>query len=259
MSKVFISAAKRTAVGSFLGTLKDVPASVLAENVIKAILEESKIEPSKLDEVVFGNVLSAGTKQGMTRQASVNAGIPIEIPAYGVDMLCGSGMKSVLNSYLQISSGFHHAIIAGGAESMSQAPFLVGPEVRSGNKMGSLEMKDHMLVDGLTDAFAGYHMGITAENIAEKYGITREEQDAFAIESQRKAIEADDRGDFEAEIVGIDVKVRRDTIHFNKDEYINRKTTLEKLSTLRPAFKKRRMAQSRLVLLRALMMLPAQP
>ncbi|NLC42475.1 MAG: acetyl-CoA C-acetyltransferase [Erysipelothrix sp.] len=238
MSKVFISAAKRTAVGSFLGTLKDVPASVLAENVIKAILEESKIEPAKLDEVVFGNVLSAGTKQGMTRQASVNAGIPIEIPAYGVDMLCGSGMKSVLNSYLQISSGFHHAIIAGGAESMSQAPFLVGPEVRSGNKMGSLEMKDHMLVDGLTDAFAGYHMGITAENIAEKYGITREEQDAFAIESQRKAIEADDRGDFEAEIVGIDVKVRRDTIHFNKDEYINRKTTLEKLSTLRPAFKK---------------------
>ena len=238
MSKVFISAAKRTAVGSFLGTLKDVPASVLAENVIKAILEESKIEPSKLDEVVFGNVLSAGTKQGMTRQASVNAGIPIEIPAYGVDMLCGSGMKSVLNSYLQISSGFHHAIIAGGAESMSQAPFLVGPEVRSGNKMGSLEMKDHMLVDGLTDAFAGYHMGITAENIAEKYGITREEQDAFAIESQRRAIEADDRGDFEAEIVGIDVKVRRDTIHFNKDEYINRKTTLEKLSTLRPAFKK---------------------
>lgn len=238
MSKVFISAAKRTAVGSFLGTLKDVPASVLAENVIKAILEESKIEPAKLDEVVFGNVLSAGTKQGMTRQASVNAGIPIEIPAYGVDMLCGSGMKSVLNSYLQISSGFHHAIIAGGAESMSQAPFLVGPEVRSGNKMGSLEMKDHMLVDGLTDAFAGYHMGITAENIAEKYGITREEQDAFAIESQRKAIEADDRGDFEAEIVGIDVKVRRDTIHFNKDEYINRKTTLEKLSALRPAFKK---------------------
>ena len=238
MNKVYITAARRTAVGSFLGTLKDVPASVLATAVIEAVIKDSKIEPTKIDEVVFGNVLSAGTKQGMTRQAAVNAGIPQTIPAYGVDMLCGSGMKSVINSYLHIKSGLHHAIIAGGAESMSRAPYLVDAKIRSGNKMGNMEMVDHMMVDGLTDAFEGYHMGITAENIAEKYGITREQQDAFAIKSQEKAIAADDRGDFEDEIVGIDVKVRRDIIHFNKDEYINRKTSLEKLSTLRPAFKK---------------------
>lgn len=238
MNKVYITAARRTAVGSFLGTLKDVPASVLATAVIEAVIKDSKIEPTKIDEVVFGNVLSAGTKQGMTRQAAVNAGIPQTIPAYGVDMLCGSGMKSVINSYLHIKSGLHHAIIAGGAESMSRAPYLVDAKIRSGNKMGNMEMVDHMMVDGLTDAFEGYHMGITAENIAEKYGITREQQDAFAIKSQEKAIAADDRGDFEDEIVGIDVKVRRDMIHFNKDEYINRKTSLEKLSTLRPAFKK---------------------
>ena len=238
MNKVYITAARRTAVGSFLGTLKDVPASVLATAVIEAVIKDSQIEPTKIDEVVFGNVLSAGTKQGMTRQAAVNAGIPQSIPAYGVDMLCGSGMKSVINSYLHIKSGLHHAIIAGGAESMSRAPYLVDAKIRSGNKMGNMEMVDHMLVDGLTDAFEGYHMGITAENIAEKYGITREQQDAFAIKSQEKAIAADDRGDFEDEIVGIDVKVRRDMIHFNKDEYINRKTSLEKLSNLRPAFKK---------------------
>lgn len=238
MTRVFISAARRSAIGSFLGTLKDVPASVLATAVIEAVLKDSQLNPAQVDEVVFGNVLSAGTKQNMTRQAAINAGIPKEIPAYGIDMLCGSGMKSVLNSYIQIKSGLHHAVIAGGAESMSQAPFLVDAKVRSGNKMGSLEMKDHMLVDGLTDAFEGYHMGMTAENVAEKYGITREAQDAFAIRSQEKAIEADDRGDFEEEIVGIDVKMRRDTVHFNKDEYINRTTSLEKLAKLRPAFKK---------------------
>lgn len=238
MSKVYISAARRTAVGSFLGTLKDVPAAELSTAVIKQVLEDSRLKGEQIDEVVFGNVLSAGTKQGMTRQASVNAGIPIEVPAYGVDMLCGSGMKSVLNSYLQIKSGMHHAIVAGGAESMSQAPFLVDPKARSGNKMGDLKVEDHMLKDGLTDAFSGVHMGITAENIAEKYGITREEQDAFAIDSQTKAIKADDAGEFVDEIVPLQVKVRRDVITFDKDEYINRTTNLEKLGKLRPAFKK---------------------
>lgn len=238
MNKVYIAAAKRTAVGSFLGTLKDTPASVLAQKVIEQVIEDTKIDPKDLDEVVFGNVLSAGTGQGMTRQASLNAKIPVEVPAYGINMLCGSGMKTVINSYMQIASGLHHAIIAGGAESMSQAPYLVDAKVRAGFKMGELNMSDHMILDGLTDAFKGYHMGITAENIAEKYGITREQQDAFAIDSQRKAIEADDRGDFEDEIVPIDIQVRRDTIRFDKDEYINRKTSFEKLSTLRPAFKK---------------------
>ena len=178
MSKVYISAARRSAVGSFLGTLKDVPATELATHVIKAVLEDSKVDVNKVDEVVFGNVLSAGTKQGLTRQASVNAGIPREIPAYGVDMLCGSGMKSVLNAYLQIKSGLHNVVIAGGVESMSRAPFLVDAKVRSGNKMGDITMADHMLVDGLTDAFEGYQMGITAENVAEQ--ITRLRSDKFA-------------------------------------------------------------------------------
>lgn len=238
MSKVFITAAKRTAVGSFLGTLKDVPAADLASTVIKAVIDDSKVDPQDLDEVIFGQVLSAGSKQGMTRQASVNAGVPNRIPAYGINMLCGSGMKTVINSYLQIRSGLHHAIVAGGAESMSQAPFLMSPKARQGAKMGSLALEDHMLVDGLTDAFQGYHMGITAENIAEKYNISRVAQDEFAINSQQKAIAADDRGEFVDEIVPIEVKVRRDVVTFDKDEYINRKTTLDKLSSLRPAFKK---------------------
>lgn len=238
MSKVFITAARRTAIGSFLGTLSNVDAVTLASTVIKAVLEDSEIKGHQLDEVVFGNVLSAGTKQGMTRQASIKAGVPQEISAYGVDMLCGSGMKTVINAYMQIHSGLNHAIVAGGAESMSKAPFLVESSIRSGQKMGGMMMHDHMLFDRLTDAFEGYHMGITAENIVEKYGFTREQQDEFAIESQAKAIAADDRGDFESEIVGVDVKIRKDVITFNKDEYINRKTTLDKLGSLRPAFKK---------------------
>ena len=238
MNKVYIAAAKRTAVGSFLGTLKDTPASVLAQKVIEQVIEDTKIDPKDLDEVIFGNVLSAGTGQGMTRQASVNAKVPIEVPAYAINMLCGSGMKTVINSYMQIASGLHHAIIAGGAESMSQAPYLVDAKVRAGFKMGELNMSDHMILDGLTDAFKGYHMGITAENIAEKYGITRQEQDAFAIESQRRAIAADERGDFVDEIVPVDIQVRRDVIRFDKDEYINRHTSLDKLASLRPAFKK---------------------
>lgn len=238
MNKVYIAAAKRTAVGSFLGTLKDTPASVLAQKVIEQVIEDTQINPRDLDEVVFGNVLSAGTGQGMTRQASVNANVPVDVPAYGVNMLCGSGMKTVINSYMQISSGLHNAIIAGGAESMSMAPYLVDSKVRSGSKMGEMTMRDHMILDGLTDAFNKYHMGITTENIAQKYGITRQQQDEFAIESQRRAIAADDRGDFVDEIVPLDIQVRRDVIRFDKDEYINRKTSLEKLATLRPAFKK---------------------
>ncbi len=186
----------------------------------------------------MGNVLSAGIGQGGARQVSVNSGIPVEVPAYGLNMICGSGMKSVLNAYVSIGSGMADCILAGGFESMSKAPYLTSSPLRTGNKMGGFKMEDHMLIDGLTDVFNNYHMGITAENIAEKYGISRKEQDEFAYDSQLKAIAAVDAGLFDAEIVPIEVKNRRETIMVSRDEYPNRKTNLEKLASLRTAFKK---------------------
>lgn len=238
MKKVFIVAAKRTAIGSFLGSFKNVPAVTLGEKVIRAVLADAKIDSSLIDEVIMGNVLSADLGQGASRQASVNAGIPVDIPAYGVNMLCGSGMKAVLNGYASIQSGLADCIIAGGFESMSMAPFLVPASVRNGSKMGELVMKDHMLRDGLLDAFNNYHMGITAENIAEKHKISRAEQDAFAYNSQTKAIKSVDSGLFDAEIVPVEVASRKETITVSRDEYPNRTTNLEKLGALRPAFKK---------------------
>jgi acetyl-CoA C-acetyltransferase len=238
MNKVYIVSAKRTAIGSFLGALKNVSASDLAAPVIQSILEETKINPSHLDEVLLGNILPAGQGQGVARQASIKAGVPSSVPAYGVNMVCGSGMKAIMLSYANIVSGFANLVIAGGTESMSQTPFLLPREIRDGVKMGSLTASDHMLQDALMDAFDNIHMGVTAENIVEKYGITRQEQDEFAIASQKKAISALDRGVFKDEIVPILVKTRKESLIVDTDEYPNRKTTLEKLQTLRPAFKK---------------------
>ncbi len=238
MNKVYIVSAKRTPIGSFLGSLKNVSASELAAPVIKSILEETKIDPSHLDEVLLGNILPAGQGQGVARQASIKAGVPSSVPAYGVNMVCGSGMKSIMLSYANIASGFANLVIAGGTESMSQTPFLLPREIRDGVKFGNLTASDHMLQDALIDAFDQIHMGITAENIVEKYGITRQEQDEFSIASQQKAISALDRGVFKDEIVPILVKTRKESLVVDTDEYPNRKTTLEKLQTLRPAFKK---------------------
>lgn len=238
MSKVFITAAKRTAVGSFMGTLKNVPAADLGAAVIKQVLLDSKVDGAQLDEVIMGNVLSAGAGQGVARQASIKAGVPVEVPAYGVNMVCGSGMKSVMNAYASINAGLSKAIVAGGTESMSNAPYLVPASTRSGVKMGNMNMVDHMINDGLWDSFNNYHMGITAENIADKHNISREAQDEFAYGSQRKAIEAQDAGLFDAEIVPVEVKMRKETVVFDKDEYLNRKTTPEILTKLRTAFKK---------------------
>jgi len=238
MSKVYIVAAKRTAVGKFLGTLTPVKAADLAATVIKNIVEETKIDPAKLDEVVVGNILMAGQGQGVARQASINAGIPQEVPAYGINMICGSGMKTINLAYANIKSGEANMILAGGTESMSGAGFVMPGSVRGGHKMMDLKAVDHMVFDGLTDAFQGYHMGITAENIAEKYNLTREEQDAFAFASQQKAAAAQNNGHFKNEIVPVEIKTRKETITFDADEFINRRTSEEKLAGLRPAFKK---------------------
>ncbi|MDL2256678.1 acetyl-CoA C-acetyltransferase [Bacteroidales bacterium OttesenSCG-928-I14] len=238
MKKVYIIAAKRTAIAKFLGSLASVSAVDMAATVIKDILQETKIDPSLIDEVIVGNVLSAGQGQGVARQASINAGIPQEVPAYGVNMICGSGMKTIINAYNNIRSGEAELILAGGTESMSGAGFVTPGSVRLGHKMGNISSIDHMVYDGLTDAFSGLHMGLTAENIAEKYNISREEQDEFAYESQKKAIAAIDGGRFKKEIVPVEIKTRKETIVFDTDEFPNRSSNLEKLAALRPAFKK---------------------
>ena len=238
MKRVFIVSAKRTAIGSFLGAFKDVSAADLAAPVIANILEETKIDPSVIDEVLLGNILPAGQGQGIARQASIKAGIPVSVPAYSVNMVCGSGMKSVMLAYSNIVAGFSEVIIAGGTESMSQTPFILPRQIRTGVKMGEISVTDHMLHDALTDSFDGIHMGVTAENIAEKYNITREQQDAFAMKSQEKAIKAIDAGVFKDEIVPVIIKTRKGDVVVDTDEFPNRNTSLEKLGTLRPAFKK---------------------
>ena len=238
MNKVYIIAAKRTAIGKFLGTLTPVSAADLAATVIRDILEETHIDPMELDEVIVGNILSAGQRQGVARQAAIKGGVPQEVPAYGINMICGSGMKAILTAYHAIRAGEANLILAGGTESMSSAGFVIPGSVRTGYKMGDMTSVDHMVCDGLTDAFSGSHMGITAENIAEKYGITREAQDLFSYQSQQKAIAAIDGGKFKEEIVPVTIPSRKETIVFDTDEFPNRSTSPEKLAALKPAFKK---------------------
>lgn len=238
MKKVYILSAKRTPIGKFLGALAPLSAAELGTRVIKGILEETKIAPSQIDEVIAGNILSAGQGQGVARQAAVNAGIPVEVPAYGINMVCGSGLKAVMNACADIETGNADVVLAGGVESMSNAGFVMGGSMRVGQKMGDIKAVDHMVHDGLTDAFNNYHMGITAENVAEKHGITRTEQDAFAYASQQKAIHAVDNGEFADEIVPVVIEGRKETVTIDKDEYPNRSTNPEKLAGLKPAFKK---------------------
>ncbi|HHV04306.1 MAG: acetyl-CoA C-acetyltransferase [Bacteroidales bacterium] len=237
MEKVYIIAAKRTAIGKMMGSLTNVSPADMAATVIRNILEETKLDPSLIDEVIVGNILMAGQKQGIARQASINAGIPHHVPAYGVNMICGSGMKSIMNGYQSILSGNASIVLAGGVENMSGAGFVM-QGIREGIKMGDFKAVDHMVCDGLTDAFGNYHMGITAENVAEKYHISREQQDDFAYRSQQKAIQAIDSGKFKDEIVPVTITRKKESFVFETDEFPNRTTTLEKMATLRPAFKK---------------------
>ena len=238
MGKIFIVAAKRTAVGKFGGSLSNLSAADMSAVVIKDILQSTHLDPEKMDEVIVGNVLMAGQKQGVARQASIKAGIPDHIPAWGVNMICGSGMKSIITAVNNIKAGEAELVLAGGTETMSGSAFLLPASVRNGIKMGDFNAVDHMVLDGLTDAFKDYHMGITAENIAEKYAISRQQQDAFAYASQQKAAAAIDGGKFKDEIVPVQIVTRKETITFDTDEYVNRTTTPEKLAQLRPAFKK---------------------
>jgi len=238
MKKVYIAAAKRTPIGKMFGTLSNFTPAELAAVVIKNILSETGVPPNQIDEVIGGNILSAGQGQGIMRQAAIKAGIPVEVPAYAINMVCGSGLKSVMIAYNDILVGDADLVLAGGTEVMSNAGFVMSGALRNGVKMGNITAVDHMVNDGLTDAFEGYHMGITAENVAEKCNIPREFQDLFAIESQTKAIAAVDAGKFKNEIVPVGIVTKKETIIFDTDEYPNRITNLEKLSTLKPAFKK---------------------
>jgi len=235
--KVYIVGAKRSPIGAFLGTLKDVHPSDLGATVLKSLLNELSIPKDEITEVIVGNILPAGVGQGIARQISIKAGIPDSVPAYSLNMVCGSGMKSLMNATMGIQSGFSDIVVAGGVESMSRAPFIVPSKVRDGHKMGEMTLVDHLIGDALTDAFGNMHMGITAENIVAKYGITRQAQDEFAIASQEKAIHAVDSGRFADEIIPIEIKSKKETILFSQDEYPNRTTSLDKLLKLRPAFK----------------------
>ncbi len=238
MNKVYIVAAKRTAIGAFMGTLGDVHPAEYGAAVVKHILEETGVPAKAVDEVLVGNILPAGLGQGVARQVALKAGIPETVPAYGVNMVCGSGMKTVMNAFTNIRAGLYDVMVAGGVESMSKAPYIIPDKARKGLKLGSFKVLDHMVDDVLTDAFNQYHMGVTAENIVEQYGISREAQDRFASLSQEKAIAAVDSGRFKEEIVPYTISTRKGDIVFDTDEYPNRGTSYEKLGKLRAAFKK---------------------
>ena len=236
MKKTYVISAKRSAIGSFLGSLTTVSPLDLGTTVVKALLEDAKVAPENVDELICGNVLGAGLGQNIARQILLEAGIPETVCAHSVNMVCGSGLRTVMEGVMSIQTGFNDIVIAGGVESMSGAPYLIPANTRTGNKMGDFKVTDHMIYDALTDAKHKIHMGVTAENIAKKYNITREMQDEFAYASQQKAIAAVDGGRFKDEIVPVEVKLRKETVIFDTDEHPNRKSTPEKLAKLRPAF-----------------------
>ena len=237
MNRVAIVSAKRTAIGSFGGSLKDISAVKIGGELVEKALEDINLNPNLVDEIIFGNVLQTGLGQNIARQIAVNAGIPKEKSAFVVNKVCGSGLKSVVLGVQSILLGDNDVVVCGGVENMSAAPHYT-KNARFGQKLGSFELEDTIINDGLTDAFENYHMGITAENIAEQYNITREEQDEFALLSQKKAAAAIENNQFANEIVPIVIKTRREEIIFDTDEFVRPNTTLESLAKLRPAFKK---------------------
>jgi len=235
MKDIYLVNCCRTAIGSFGGALKDVPASKLGEIVAKEAISRAGIKPSDVDEVMLGCVLTAGVGQNIARQVSISAGIPVEVPATTINLVCGSGMKTVIEAARAILAGDVDVVLAGGTENMSAAPYAM-PAARYGAKMGNTTLIDTMTHDGLTDAFNKYHMGITAENICDKWKLTREEIDEIALSSQKKAAAAIEAGKFEKEIVSVPIRVKRDIVDFKVDEY-PRATTMDSLGKLRPAFR----------------------
>ena len=236
MSDVVIVSAARTPVGSFNGALSSLPAHELGKIAIQAAIERAGITAADVGEVIMGQVLQAGAGQGPARQAAVNAGIPVESPAWSLNQLCGSGLRAVALGAQQIADGSASVVIAGGQESMSQSPHA--QNLRGGQKMGDLALVDTMIKDGLWDAFHGYHMGQTAENIANRWQITREDQDIFAVASQNKAEAAQKAGKFAGEIAPVTIKGRKGDTIVDQDEYIRHGATLDSVSGLRPAFAK---------------------
>ena len=237
MGEIVIASACRTAIGTFGGTLKDVPAAELGAIVVKEAVKRAGIKPEMVDEVIFGNVLQAGLGQNIARQVTLKAGLPIETTAMTINIVCGSGLKSVALAANQILAGESEIVVCGGTENMSAAPYAV-PSARWGARMNNSKMIDVMVNDGLWDAFNQYHMGITAENVAEKYGITREMQDEFAVASQSKAEAAIKAGKFKDEIVPVVIHGKKGDTVFDTDEHPKFGTTIEKVAKLKPAFKK---------------------
>src|SRR5579871_4604952 len=233
---VVIVSATRTPVGAFNGAFANTPAHDLGAAAIKSALERAGIESKRVSEVIMGQILTAAQGQNPARQASIGAGIPVESPAWGVNQLCGSGLRAVALGYQAILNGDSDIVVAGGQESMSQAPHAA--HLRNGTKMGGLEMVDTMIKDGLWDAFNGYHMGNTAENVAKKWQITRQMQDEFAVASQNKAEAAQKAGKFKDEIVAVTIKSRKGDIVVDSDEYPKHGTTMDSIAKLRPAFDK---------------------
>lgn len=237
MKEVVIVSACRTAIGTFGGTLKGVPAVDLGATVVKEAVKRAGIKPEQVDELIFGNVLQAGLGQNPARQVSIKAGLPIETTAFTINIVCGSGLKSVALAANQIIAGESDVVVAGGCENMSAAPYAI-PAGRWGARMFNSQMIDVMVNDGLWDAFNQYHMGITAENVAEQWGLTREMQDEFAVNSQKKAQAAIESGRFKDEIVPVVIKGKKGDIVFDTDEHPKFGTTMEKVAKLKPAFKK---------------------
>ena len=237
MSKsVVITSATRTAVGSLGKSLKNIPGEELGSTVIKETIRRSNIKPAEVDEVIMGQVLTGGTGQNPARQSAMKSGIPKEKPAYIVNQVCGSGIRSIASGFQSIKSGDSNIVIAGGQESMSQAPHAI--HLRDGKKLGDTELIDTMIKDGLWDAFHGYHMGVTAENVATKFQVTRQEQDKFALNSQEKALEAIKQNKFKDEITNFKIKSKKAEIDFNKDEHPREGINIEGLSRLKPVFQK---------------------
>ena len=235
-NNVVITNALRTAVGSLGKSLKNIPAPNLSAKVISSLLKDSGIKNNEIDEIILGQVLTGSAGQNPARQAAMQAGLPKEIPAYIVNQVCGSGIRSIASGFQSIKSGDSKIVIAGGQENMSLAPHAV--HLRDGKKLGDTTMTDTMIKDGLWDAFHGYHMGVTAENVAEKFQITRKEQDKFALRSQEKALKAQKENKFKAEIINYKIRSKKAEIDFDKDEHPRDGINLDALSRLKPVFKK---------------------
>ena len=236
MKKIIISSAVRTAIGSFGKTLKNTSAVELGSAVIYEAMKKSRIRPSDVDEVIMGQVLTAGCGQNPARQSAIKSGVPVEKPSYLVNQVCGSGLRSIVSAYNNILTDSSKIVVAGGQESMSSSNHCI--HLRDGKKIGDVELVDSMIKDGLWDAFNGYHMGVTAENVAEKFQVTRDEQDRFALKSQEKALQSQKDNKFDEEIIDFKIKSKTNEINFNKDEHPREGLTLDILSRLKPVFKK---------------------